>query len=323
MATLTMFPTWPIDGPPPLPPPFGLLQAAQAPAAGVRFVVDTDQGPLNLDDLPADYVLPNAGRERWIGGVAVWPYPPDLPQGWVACADSPEDKEFGDGITPPEFAALTIYLAETCTTQQVPDQAAFKARAVRVLEAVQGYAVEREFMTGALLGSQPFLADGNGVFPNGDAAVKPNYGIQLLEEQIALSGRLGIIHVSPMLATALLGSGFALSDKTGVIRTINGIPVIPGFGYAAGSTPNMHAAPGATEEWAYATGPVDVRRSEIFTTPDDVEQALDRGIPGTATNSRPNTLTYRAERYYATIWDTALQAAVLVDRCSTECNPSS
>ncbi len=72
-----------------------------------------------------------------------------------------------------------------------------------------------------------------------------------------------------------------------------------------------------TEEWAYATGPVDIRRSEIFTTPDTLAQALDRSLG--ASNSRPNTITYRAERYFAVDWDSALQAAVRIDRCGSTC----
>lgn len=259
-------------------------------------------------------------------GIAVWPYPVDVPTLFDACASgtSAQTKGFGTPITPPEFAAFTIVLPETCTAQQVPDQAEFKARAVRVMAAVESYAVEQALLTGApFTAGQPYLADANAVILNGGAAVKPNYGIQLLEEQIALTGRLGVIHCSPMLATALMGTGFALSDKSGVIRTINGIIVIPGFGYASGATPVNGTAPGTTEEWVYATGPVDIRRSEIFTTPDLLSQALDRGEAAGATTGRPNTVTYRAERYYVVDWDTALQAAVLIDRCSTDCNPGS
>jgi hypothetical protein len=93
--------------------------------------------------------------------------------------------------------------------------------------------------------------------------------------------------------------------------------VVPDFGYAPGADPVGHAAAGATEEWAYATGPIDIRRSEMFTLPERVDQALDRSVG--ATNGSPNTITYRAERYYLPIWDTAVQAAVLIDRCLATC----
>lgn len=322
----SFFPTWAVDGPPPLPPVHGLLAAAAAPAAGVRIVVDTTSGPVDLDDLPDGYVPARAGTERWLNGVAVYPYPADVPEVWDACASgsSQTEKSFGENIEPPEFAAFTIDQAITCTSQQVPDEDAFKARAVLALTAKESYAVAKEFLTGSGIAGQPFLADGLGSFPNGDIATRPNHGLQVLEQAIAETGSLGVIHCSPMLATALLGTGFVIKDVTGVIRTINGIVVVPDFGYAAGATPPTHAAPGPTEEWAFATGPVDIRRSEIFTTPATLAEALDRGTPDSATNGRPNQITYRAERYYAVDWDTALQAAVLIDRCGTTCNvPSS
>lgn len=343
------FPTWPVDGPLPLPPVFGLLPAAGAPAAGVRFVVDTDIGPADENSLAPDdagleqglyrkgdgsiwmrqaggepdvqvYVPANAGRERWLNSVEVYPYPPDVPEGWDACApDSTRgEKSFGTPKAPPEFRALTLSLPITCTAQQVPDQAAFRARAVAVLAAKESYGVARALMGGADLDGGRFFADSGATFPNGAAATRPNHAIQVLEEAISETGELGLIHCSPMMATALLGQGFALSDKTGVIRTINGNVVIPDAGYVGVSTPE--GAPdhlSATEEWAYATGPIDIRRSEIFTTPDTLAQALDRSLG--ATTGRSNTITYRAERYSVTIWDTVLQAAVLVDRCGTDC----
>lgn len=344
------FPTWPVDGPLPLPPVFGLLPAAGAPAAGVRFIIDTEAGPADENSIAPDesglerglyrkgdgsiwmrldasgaedvqvFVPANAGRERWLNSVEVYPYPVDVPEGWDACAPASTrgEKSFGTPKAPPEFRALTLSLPITCTAQQVPDQAAFRARAVAALAAKESYGVARALMSGADLDGGRFLADSGATFPNGTSATRPNHAIQVLEEAIAETGELGLIHCSPMLATALLGNGFAISDKTGVIRTINGNVVIPDSGYVGVSTPE--SAPGVlsgTEEWTYATGPVDIRRSEIFTTPADLAQALDRSLG--ATMGRSNTITYRAERYSVTVWDTALQAAVLVDRCGTDC----
>jgi hypothetical protein len=353
--TLTTFPTWPVDGPPPVPPVHGLIPAASAPAAGIRIVVDTTQGPADENDIAPDdagletglfragdgsiqmrhtdgsvstvYVPEYAGRERWLSGVAVYPYPVDVPSAWNACyGTSQATKAFGTGKTPPEFAAITLSLPISCTTQQVPDQAAFRARAVAVMTATESWGLAREFMSGAtVLGptGSPFLADTTCTLLNGSLATKPNHGIQLLEEAISATGRLGLIHCSPMMATALLGQGFALRDTTGVIRTINGNVVIPDAGYSGVSKPVLGNTPAKNQEWAYCTGPLDIRRSEIFTTPDTVAQAVDRGTGAGASNGRPNNVTYRAERYLAIDWDTALHAAVLVDRCLTDCVTSS
>jgi hypothetical protein len=342
------FPTWPVDGPLPVPPVNGLLPTAAAPAAGVRFVVDTDLGPVDENSIApgesgletglyrrADgsiwmrqaggaedsqvFVPTNAGRERWLNSVEVYPYPPDVPEGWDTCAPASTrgEKSFGTPLAPPDFRALTLSVPITCTAQQVPDEAAFRARAVAVLTATESFGVARALMSGENVDGGRYLADSGCAFPNAATATAPNHGVQVLEEAIAETGRLGLIHCSPMLATALMGSGFALSDKTGAIRTINGNVVIPDDGYVGASEPDMGTPPGPTEEWAYASGPVDIRHSEIFTTPDTRAQALDRGLG--ATTGRTNQFTYRAERYSVAIWDTALQAAVLIDRCQTEC----
>lgn len=296
-----------IDGPPPIPPLYGLLPAAEAPAAGVRIVTDVD----------------DRGIARWMNGVEVYPYPPDTGAVFDPCAPGSNfvEKDFGSDLAHPQFGAMTVNLAETCTTSKVWDQDEFKARATLALSAVESGIIANELMTGTRMPAQPYLADGNGEFPNGDTATSPLDALALLEREIANSRRMGVIHCSPMMATVLLGRGFTLDAKSGVIRTINGIVVIPDFGYVDSATPVGHsAANGNRQEWAYATGPIDIRRTEMFTTPERVEQAIDRGTPNSASNARPNSITYRAERYYLVDWDTEVQAAVLVDRCRITCD---
>lgn len=296
-----------VDGPLPVPPVYGLLQAAAAPAAGVRIVPDADA----------------EGRERWINGVQLYPYPPDVPEAWDACAlgSDRHAKGSGAGLVLPEFGAFTLWLAETCTTYQVPDQAAFKARAITAFTASESAGVAREFLSGSILKLNPHLSDGQGSFPNGDGVTSPVNGLALLEGEIAKSGRLGLIHMSPITAT-LLRNNYVVDNKTGVLRTINGNVVIPDAGYVYGATPAPrppafpagHPDPSNGQEWIYATGAIDVRRSEIFTVPDNVTEAVDRGLGG-----MPNSVTYRAERFYLVDWDTTVQAAVLIDRCRDNC----
>lgn len=281
-----------IDGPLPLRPRYGLLQAATS--EGVQIV-------------------PGDERDRWINGVNVIPYPPDAAGTFDAgtlCGTSPDEKDTGEEIPLPTFNAFTVYLPITCTSHQVGNQEAFRARAVAALEAVEGAAVERELKTGSGLGLQnPYLANGEGTFPLVNVTTDPINGLALLELEIADSGRQGLIHCSPALATAWKARHL-ISDVGGVLRTINGTIVIPGQGYADGGHPlNKDAATG-TEEWVYATGPVDIRRSEVFTNPPNLSEALERST---------NEITYRAERYFLVDWDTVVQAAVLIDRCVTEC----
>jgi len=338
MAEIGVGPIERIDGPPPLAPVYGLLQAAAAPAAGVRIVVDTANGSEDLNDLSSTgetmdeaiarlkaegVAIGDFAGERWMNGAEVYPYPPDVPGLFDPCASNLQtagSKNFGRGLEHPRFAATTVYLAETCTSYKVWNQAAFKARAVAALTAVQSYGIARQLMAGEANPLSPHLSDDNDncVYPNADTATNPMNALALLEEQIGLTGRLGLIHCSPQFASALR-ERFQIDDRGGVIRTINGNVVIPDAGYAAGATPHGHAAPTGTEEWVYATGPVDIRLSEIFVLPEKVSEALDRGTPNSATTGRPNSITYRAERITLATWDTELQVAVMADRCLTGC----
>lgn len=301
---------WRIDGPPPSEPLYGLLQAAHAPAGGVRIVPDAD----------------SAGIERWGNGAIVWPFPPDTGEVTDACAPGTivQEKTFGDEDIPnPAFKPMTLDIAITCTTYKVWDHAAWVERARAVFEAIESSIMAREFLTGAQIGSNPHLADGGindaAHFPNGDTVTSVKNGIAILEDAISQTGRQGLIHVPPSIIIALATNGFVIDNSTKVVRTLNGTVVIPDQGYAvAGSHPNGHATPGATQSWLYATGPVDIRQSEIFVMPDQPSQAVDRGTGG-ATNGRPNSVTYRVERYALVDWDTVLQAAVLVDRCKDTC----
>lgn len=284
-----------IDGPLPLVPRYGLLQAANGSEA-VRIIPDADA----------------LGIERWGNGVVVYPYPGDEGAVFDSCgvySSTPETKAEGETLEHPEFDAMVVYLAETCTSYRIWNQEEFRARAVAAFSAIEGRAVEREFLAGDVFSGQPHLADGEGEYPNGNGATDIMNGLALLETEIAGSGRQGVIHLTPALATAA-ADRHLIADVGGVLRTINGTTVIPGQGYAGSIKPNGRAQSSGTAEWAFATGPVDVRRSEVVTVPDDVSQAIEK---------ETNKITYRVERYYLVDWDEVLQAAVLIDRCRATC----
>jgi hypothetical protein len=286
-------PLWTIDGPPPQAPTYTLLGAA-------RVVPDADAG----------------GVERWGNGVKVYSYPPDIGHVQDACvAGSTRVKQHGGVIPLPEFGAMTVYLAETCSSFGIfgenlsndEAQARFVARATSALGAVESAAVEREFMAGDVLGLNHYLADGNGTFPAGNTATSVVESFALLEDEIAKSGRKGMIHCSPSMATKAHSQRVVHEDdRLNVLCTINGTTVVPGYGYEDNAVhPIGKAAPSAHQGWIYATGPVDVRRTDYEVLPGDLWMALDRA---------QNEVTYRVERYYLVDWDTAIQAAVLADR---------
>lgn len=321
-------PLWRVDGPPPSPPLYGLLRAAEAPATGVRIVVETAMGEMTEAEyralvdagvLPAEASL----TDHWLNGVEIFPYPEHAGGTYDTCApgSTAHPKDFGDPVvTNPTFGPLTVYLPETCTASHVLTQDEFRARAIAALAAVESRVVAHELLTGAELPLQPHLQDGHGTFPTGNTVTSVPNAIALLEGEISKSGRQGLIHMSP-LALTIAAAGYLIRDTTtGVLRTIKGTVVIPDDGYVAGvgsGGPSGKTPASGTQEWMYATGPIDIRRSEIFVVPETLAQALDRGTG--ATNSRPNSITYRAERYYIAGWDTAVQAAVLADRCKTTC----
>lgn len=300
-------PLYAIDGPPPLAPMFGLIPAAAAPAAGVRILADGDEG----------------GVERWGNGVEVWPFPPDTGHTWAFTATGSEAgaKLFGDeydeGVNP-QFDSFTAYLPVTCPSWKVssnPNE--FTARAVAAFEAVESSIIAREFLNGIRLPENPHLADGSGLFPNGDAVTSVKNGIAWLEDAIASTGRQGVIHTTPAV-TVIASDRLLLDNHSGVIRTINGTVVIPDAGYVNGRAPTAHTDATGTQEWIYATGPIDIRRQATPSiVPVSEKEALDRTG---ALTGRPNRVTYRVERDYLVDWDVQLQAAVRVDRCQDSCS---
>lgn len=291
-----------IDGPPPAPARYGLLQAAAALVPGVRFVSDDD---------------------RWLNGVKALPYPQHL-----GATHSPFDtsgssiKEDGEGADEQKFFPFTAYVADKCSAYRLDDDAAYQARIMTRFASVESPQVAHALLTGdGLPVGSPRLSDGEGEFPVGNTAVSLPQALGLLENEIARARRAGVIHMSPRAATLLAGTGHVfMLDPQGrnaqdVIYTRMGTLVIPDQGYVDGATPapspGSHPAPSTNQEWLYASGPIELRRSDTYMNPPTLAEALDRGLG--ATNGEPNTITYRAERDYLISYDNLLQAAVLAN----------
>lgn len=290
MAVQQIGPLFYINGPLPRAPRYGLVQNAD---------------------------LIDVGDEHWANGIQVHGYIPDNAAGWSVCAaeaasppDSKASQELANPL--PEFGPLTAYLTETCSTRTMErTQEAFTARAKTTFAAVEGAVVEDQFWNGTWLPDNPHLTDSNVDVLNSGGATSALNGLAMLEDAIADTHRAGVIHMSAGLAVYLSGFGVGvLIPERGALYTITGTLVIPGYGYD-GSGPEGEQPVTGTEEYAYATGPVEVLRSEAFLMPPDVAQAVDRTT---------NTIEYRAERYYIPFWDTALQAGVKIDRCFTTCD---
>lgn len=267
-----------LDGPIPVPPRYSLL---------VNATVITD----------LDY--------HWMAGGQVWPYP-DLADGDThgPCSSGTEREKLEGGTHAlPEFSAFSVYVAETCTTRGIGDDEEFANRAVSALNALESALVEREFATGRAVAGNPYLGD-----PDIDIlATSPDPPVEALahlENAIAATGKMGVIHTDP--ATAVAWAAARVVEREGAyLRSIaTGTPIVSGYGYV-GFVPDGQAVLAVDEGWAVATGPVHIRRSEVALLPGSLMEALDM---------MTNTVTYRAERHYLVDWDTELQAAVLVDR---------
>lgn len=268
-----------IDGPLPQPPPYSLLSVAQ--------IID-DSDP------------------HWMMGGQVYGYPPDVPSTFDPCSTGTfREKEEGEAPPLPLFGPFTAYLPITCTSRGI-NPATFADRARLAFQAVESYAVELELSQGIANPLRPFLADGNADVLVGGAAVAPGVGLSYLENAIGETGKAGLIHATPAVGAAwtTTAGGNGIETRGGrAVTTGNGTPVAVGGGYI-GATPEGEAAAGAGQSWVYATGPVQVRRSDVIVVPGSLSEALDRG---------QNIVTYRAERHYLVDWDTQLQAAVLID----------
>lgn len=279
-------PTW-VDGPFPVVRPYRLVDVAT--------IKDDPEG-------------------RWRNGAQVWSYPPDGAFTWNPCPEGTFEQglKFEGGAIPiPFFDAFQVYVAETCTARStnVEDIREYINRAIAVFAAVESYGVEHVFAAGLFGSANPYLADTNADLLNGGTALSAIEALCELEQAIGETQRGGIIHADPATVTAWESTGFTL-DRVGsgvggkLVTRGCGTPIVVGTGYI-GVNPEAGPTATAKQSWAWATGPVDVRRGDVIENPPQLKQALDRTT---------NDITYRVERDYLVDWDTTLQVAVRVDR---------
>ena len=246
--------------------------------------------------------------DHWMNGIALQPYTPGPADGFDPCGTgSNAVKVEGAGVPLPEFGPVEIYFAETCTARVVgPEEQWFLDRATAGLGGAEEAAVENVLCTGGAVPANPHLTDSNLVELNGGVATDPVEALALLEEQIGGTKKGGVLHAAP--ATVTYWARYRCIQeptKQGDLYTLAGTPVVCGYGYI-GAVPDAGGSLTATEDWAFATGPIKIWRDPRLTIyPGTYREALDR---------HNNNLTYRAERPYVITWDTVLQAGVLIDR---------
>lgn len=269
-------------------------------ACEAHIVID---GPLPVERVHSLLTVPGVVKDReahWENGVIYWGYPEGTPELWEGGSEGTfRTKADGGAFPTATFTTFVLYVPVSCTAAGMSPEE-FSDRAARVLRATQAFGIEQALAQGITGLANPFMGDANLDILTG-AAVAPRVGVAYLEEAISATGRGGMIHLTPAVASALIPI-CEREDPLAPLYTGAGTPIAVGAGYS-GTTPVGESAPPATQDYIFATGPVEVRIDDEVDLP-DMRDALDRVM---------NDVTYRAEKYAVVSWDATLQAGALVD----------
>jgi len=245
---------------------------------------------------------------RWQQGMAWRPERCPTARGFDPCAGSGgfEDPPVGagdDGVV--YYQPMAFRVESVCSTAGF-DETQELARVRRQADAATSFMVARELQTGALSTANPYetpasggVADQvNAYLASADATVEAGVwasdnGVARLEE-LARRSALGMdvfihvpISVLPLMETVVVGR--TIYTKTGAV-------IVPDAGYG-NIGPDGNPAVGGV--WAYATGPVEVRLSDI-----DVRAIYDH---------RTNSALVVAERLFAATFDPCNLHALIID----------
>lgn len=132
----------------------------------------------------------------------------------------------------------------------------------------------------------------------------PTGAMALLDSALTecIPGSLGVIHFTFGFLNYLFRN-LLISERDGKFYTVSEHQVIAGAGYPGSGPGNVPVNPGET--WVFATGPLVVYDSDVFFTPSNIDQSIDRSL---------NNITFFAEQTYAIIWECCV-FAVRVTLC--------
>lgn len=188
-----------------------------------------------------------------------------------------------------EADAFTVYASHACGPVGTDDETAAQL-AMAELQAREEARVEEIVATGELGNEPNFLGAET---PAGTAALAPVVALALLEQAMGDAyGGNGVIHASRAAATVLAPY---LTRSGTQLQTMLGTPVAAGAGYPVTGPDGLPLEDGA---WLYATPPVAVRRTEVFTS--------------TGRDLANNGRVILAERTYLVGWDPCPVLAVPV-----------
>ncbi len=270
------------------------------------------------DDLLAVAPPQDLAENRWLRGAWSGGYPPGPAFTHDNCGTGTDRAKFAAGPIPSQRSALfTVYQPAFCTAQTIgPDPDWFIRRLEDIFVVYERAAVERMLASGDGhddLG--PYLGNENMRRLTTDAT-DPLSALRLLENAIAAQSS-GIIHASPSTVTAW-DSLHVTCMMDGLTCTRRGTPIAVGPGYI-GVVPDGAAPLEPDEQWAFASGPIEILRQEEIQIPASTyEQLLDRSL---------NDVYVLAERTYLFNWiarqnpddNDQIQAGVLINEGRVGC----
>lgn len=212
---------------------------------------------------------------------------------------------------PPERPAnvtgvpFLVWAGDVCSAMGF-EAADYQGRARRALEAQESEQIAHEFWVGTQndasgWGNQQ-LADQASADVYGESML-PVDALACLEQGLAneQGNRRGMIHCTPQVLSVWAANYFIRREGNLWLTPLDHI-VVADAGYDGSGPDGQPATDGNI--WAYATGLVTLRLSEVAVVPGDFAQALDRAV---------NTVTYRAERLASPSWDGQAHIAVSLD----------
>lgn len=238
-----------VPSPPARPPRYGLVAALGGEAAISQFVSQN----------PSD-----GGPNRWEMGFAF--VPDDINDASALYDLCDQDANLAAEALPDEvqFTPFGLWAGVKCSTL-TNDIEDLRRRARAKLLVSTSHKLEGEFKLGTWT-----QAEGNGNWYlnqatdiNGAGALALEVGYAALAGELAdcLQGSPGFIHVTPQAAVHLVANDLVSVEGGRLVDALGNI-VVAGSGYLDGNGPGG-VAPGTGNSWAYGTGAVQVRLSEI------------------------------------------------------------
>lgn len=257
--------------------------------------------------LEASAVIVNTA-DRWEDGIT-WQPEQCAGGGRIALDECGSLDPVEAAATPasPDSDPFLVFAGETCSTFGM-DARDWNGRARRQLIATRSAQIAAELWTGSLNGAGLALVDATSdILTTG--AKPPATALAMIEQGLAqlLSGRQGMVHVTPQVLSYLVGESVARLEGN-IYTSPNGHIIVPDAGYP-GTAPTG-TAPSFSSQWIYGTAVVALRIGPVTFNPGTLDRAR---VLAQAMNRATNTITVIAEQTVVIQLDPCGHVAAQVD----------